>query len=57
MDIAVWAALVPVAAVLVTAITAVLVVVVTMKGTASSDRAMVLQAVAEVIRAVRGSRG
>lgn len=55
MDIAVWAAMVPVATVLVAAIAAVLAVVVTMKGTASRDRAMVLKAVAEVIRAVRGN--
>jgi hypothetical protein len=57
MDIAIWAAFVPVATVLVTAVVTVLVVVVTMKGTASHDRAMVLQAVAEVVRAVRGHRG
>lgn len=56
MDIAIWAAFVPLAAVLVTAVASVLVVVVTMKDTASHDRAMVLEAVAEVIRAVRGSR-
>lgn len=56
MDIAVWVALVPVAAVLVVAVAAVLIAAVSMKGTASWDRAGVLEAIADVIRAVRGKR-
>ncbi|WP_162794238.1 hypothetical protein [Streptomyces paludis] len=46
--------LVPVASLLVVAGAAVLIVVVALKDTASRDRAVVLRAVAEVIRAVRG---
>ncbi|MFJ9448627.1 hypothetical protein ACIRRH_43595 [Kitasatospora sp. NPDC101235] len=57
MTIAAWAAaLVPVASMLVAAASAVAIVMVALKGTASRDRATVLRAVAEVIRAVRGSR-
>ncbi|MFE0733230.1 hypothetical protein ACFW2X_34370 [Streptomyces antibioticus] len=61
MNVSEWAALmVPVVAValvaLVAAVAAVLVVIVAMRGTASGDRATVLKAVAEVIRAVRGTR-
>ncbi|MFE2217587.1 hypothetical protein ACFW93_37430 [Streptomyces canus] len=56
MDITAWAALVPVVAVLVTAAATVLIVIVALGGTASRDRATILKAVAEVIRAVRGSR-
>ncbi|MCF4140444.1 hypothetical protein L1856_31760 [Streptomyces sp. Tue 6430] len=55
MDVTAWA-LVPVAGMLVTAATAVSIVMVALKGTASRDRATVLKAVAEVIRAVRGRR-
>ncbi|MFB8137879.1 hypothetical protein [Streptomyces mirabilis] len=55
MNVTAWA-LVPVALTLVAAATAVLIIIVAMKGTASGDRASVLNAVAEVIRAVRGSR-
>lgn len=47
-------ALVPVTALLVVAGAAVWIVVVALKGTTSRDRAPVLRAVAEVIRAVRG---
>lgn len=47
-------ALVPVAGLMVVAGAAVRIVVVALKGTASRDRALVLRAVAEVIRAVRG---
>jgi hypothetical protein len=56
MNIAAWATLVPVAVALVAAGAAVLIVIVVVKGTVSGDRATVLKAVAEVIRAVRGSR-
>ncbi|WP_371788092.1 hypothetical protein OG404_09075 [Streptomyces griseoaurantiacus] len=56
MNITAWATLVPVAVALVAAAAAVLIVIVVVKGTASRDRATVLKAVAEVIRAVRGSR-
>nr|WSW48738.1 hypothetical protein OG296_37035 [Streptomyces sp. NBC_01001] len=55
MDVTSWA-LVPVAGVLVAAAAAVLIVMVALRGTASRDRATVLKAVAEVIRALRGSR-
>jgi hypothetical protein len=55
MDVTAWA-LVPVAILLMTAATAVVIVMVALRGTASRDRASVLKAVAEVIRAVRGSR-
>ncbi len=53
MDV-VAVALVPVAGLLIVAGAAVRIVVVALKGTASRDRAPVLRAVAEVIRAVRG---
>ncbi|CAM5539432.1 hypothetical protein BOQ63_005115 (plasmid) [Streptomyces viridifaciens] len=57
MNIAAWAAaLVPVAVMLLAAAAAVTIVMVALKGTAPRDRATVLKAVAEVIRAVRGSR-
>ncbi|MFB7864738.1 hypothetical protein [Streptomyces sp. NPDC056069] len=56
MNVSDWALVVPVAVTLVAAVAAVLVVVVAVKDTASRDRATVLKAVAEVIRAVRGSR-
>lgn len=49
-------ALVPVAGLVVAATTAVSIVVVALKGTASRDRAQVLCAVAVLIRAVRGRR-
>ncbi|MDH2394045.1 hypothetical protein QCN29_35960 [Streptomyces sp. HNM0663] len=55
MDIIVLAML-PVAGLLVLAAAAVLMVIVAVKDTAPPDRATVLRAVAEVIRAVRGSR-
>ncbi|MFE2145207.1 hypothetical protein ACFXA3_26315 [Streptomyces sp. NPDC059456] len=55
MDLTAWA-LVPVAGMLVAAATAVAIVTVALKGTASRDRATVLKAVAEVVRAVRGRR-
>ncbi|MFB7287787.1 hypothetical protein [Actinacidiphila glaucinigra] len=55
MEVTAWA-LVPVAILLVTAATAVVIVMVALRGTASRDRATVLKAVAEVIRAVRGRR-
>ncbi|MGW4513028.1 hypothetical protein ACWEO4_13685 [Streptomyces sp. NPDC004393] len=55
MNIAAWV-WVPVAVTLVAAVAAVLMVIVVVNGTASRDRATVLKAVAEVIRAVRGSR-
>ncbi|MFJ6900559.1 hypothetical protein [Streptomyces hokutonensis] len=56
MNISAWALMVPVAVTLVAAVTAVVVVIVAVKDTASGDRATALKAVAEVIRAVRGSR-
>ncbi|MEU3175504.1 hypothetical protein [Streptomyces sp. NPDC007000] len=56
MNVSAWALMVPVAVTLVAAVAAVLVVIVAVKDTASGDRATVLKAVAEVIRAVRGSR-
>ncbi|GAA4663561.1 hypothetical protein GCM10023347_14290 [Streptomyces chumphonensis] len=56
MNASAWALLVPVGITLVAAVATVLVVIVAMKDTASGDRATVLKAVAEVIRAVRGSR-
>ncbi|MEU1201891.1 hypothetical protein ABZ446_37530 [Streptomyces sp. NPDC005813] len=56
MDITAWVALVPVGAVLIAAIVAVVIVVVAVQGTPARARAEVLKAVAEVIRAVRGSR-
>ncbi|GAB2460225.1 hypothetical protein [Streptomyces incanus] len=55
MDVIAWG-LVPVAGMLVAATAAVLIVGLALKGTASRDRARVLSAVAEVIRAVRGRR-
>ncbi|MEV5149725.1 hypothetical protein [Streptomyces sp. NPDC052727] len=55
MDAIAWA-LVPVLCMLVGATAAVLIVVIAMKDTASPDRATVLRAVADVIRAVRGRR-
>ncbi|MFD8723876.1 hypothetical protein ACFV2H_39475 [Streptomyces sp. NPDC059629] len=55
MDVTAWA-LVPVAGMLVMATTAVSIVIVALRGTASRDRATVLKAVAEVVRALRGSR-
>ncbi|WP_328978447.1 hypothetical protein [Streptomyces canus] len=55
MEVTAWA-LVPVAGMLVAATVALLIVVVALKDTASRDRATVLMAVAEVIRAVRGRR-
>ncbi|MFE2409895.1 hypothetical protein ACFXDE_16310 [Kitasatospora sp. NPDC059408] len=56
MNIAAWAPLVPISVAFMAASAAVLIVIVAVKGTASKDRATVLKAVAEVIRAVRGSR-
>lgn len=55
MNVDAWV-LLPVAITLVAAVAAVLIVIVAVKGTASRDRATVLEAVADVIRAVRGSR-
>jgi len=55
MHINAWA-LVPVVGILIAATAAVLIVVVALKDTASRDRATVLRAVAEVIRAVQGRR-
>jgi hypothetical protein len=55
MDVTAWA-LVLVACMLVAATAAVLIAVVALKDTASHDRATVLKAVAEVIRAVRGRK-
>ncbi|MFF5487645.1 hypothetical protein [Streptomyces virginiae] len=55
MDVTVWA-LVPVVCMVVTATAAVLIVVAAVKGTPSRDRARILEAVAEVVRAVRGRR-
>lgn len=55
LNIAAWA-LLPIALTLIAAVAAVLIVTVVMKGTASRDRATVLNAVAEVIHAVRSSR-
>ncbi|WP_427168710.1 hypothetical protein ACQF4J_01540 [Streptomyces sp. C1-1] len=56
MSVSAWAVMVPVAVTLVAAVAAVLLVIVAVKDTTSRDRATVLKAVAEVIRAVRGSR-
>ncbi|WP_158674720.1 hypothetical protein [Streptomyces hoynatensis] len=55
MNVTAWV-LAPVAVALIVAVAAVLVVIVAVKGTAPSDRATVLKAVAEVIRAIRGTR-
>ncbi|WP_371099940.1 hypothetical protein [Streptomyces sp. PU_AKi4] len=55
MDVIAWI-LVPVAGMLAAAAAAVLIVGLALKDTASRDRARVLSAVAEVIRAVRGRR-
>ncbi|MGW4698112.1 hypothetical protein ACWEO1_37700 [Kitasatospora cineracea] len=55
MDVIAWA-LVPVVGMLVAALTAVLIAVVALKGTASRERAAVLRAVADVVRAVYGRR-
>jgi hypothetical protein len=55
VDVTAWA-LVPVASVLVMGATAVSIVMVALRGTASRDRAPVLKAVAEVIRALRGRK-
>ncbi|WP_393052959.1 hypothetical protein [Streptomyces sp. LN549] len=55
MDITAWV-WVPVAAMLVAATAAVLIVAIALRGTESSDRAIVIKAVAELIRAVRGRR-
>ncbi|MFE2470553.1 hypothetical protein FNV62_06285 [Streptomyces sp. RLB3-17] len=56
MDITAWVVLVPVVAMLIAAIAAVVIVVVAVQDTTACARAEVLKAVAEVIRAVRGSR-
>lgn len=56
MNSATWAALVPFGAMVVVAASAVTIVVVALKGTAPHDRAGVLKAAAEVIRAMRGGR-
>ncbi|HEY9326931.1 MAG TPA: hypothetical protein VIS09_01615 [Streptomyces sp.] len=55
MDVTAWV-WVPVATRLIGAAAAVLMVAVALKGTASRDRATVLKAVAEVIRAVCGRK-
>ncbi|WP_331732791.1 hypothetical protein OG613_48645 (plasmid) [Streptomyces sp. NBC_00015] len=55
MNITVWA-LLPVAGMLLASITAVLIVLVALKGTVGRDRAMILKAVAEVVRSIRGNR-
>ncbi|MFE7111908.1 hypothetical protein ACFU98_36685 [Streptomyces sp. NPDC057575] len=55
MDVTAWA-LVPVAGMLIAATSAVLIVVIALKESASRDRATTLRAVAEVIRAVWGRR-
>ncbi|MBO8189631.1 MULTISPECIES: hypothetical protein [Streptomyces] len=55
MDVTAWA-LVPVAALLIVATMTVLIVGMAMKGTTSRDRATVLRAVADVLRAVHGRR-
>jgi flagellar biosynthesis protein FliQ len=55
MDITAWA-LMLVAALLIAAMATVLIVSIVMKGTASRDRATVLKAVADVLRAMHGRR-
>ncbi|MER5200808.1 hypothetical protein ACWD3J_45755 [Streptomyces sp. NPDC002755] len=55
MDVIAWA-LVPVAGTCVAAAAAVVIVVVALRGTAARERATVLKAIADVIRAIRGSR-
>ncbi|WP_225836669.1 hypothetical protein [Streptomyces sp. NK08204] len=51
----VWA-LVPVAGMVVVATAAVLIAVIALKGTAARERAHILRAAAELVRAVRGQR-
>lgn len=55
MIVIVWA-LVPVAGVVCASAVAVVVVLAVLRGTASQDRAAVVRAAAEVVRAVRGGR-
>jgi hypothetical protein len=56
MNIPVWVALAPVFGMSVTATSAIIIVLVALKGTTARDRASVLKAVAEVIRAARCGR-
>lgn len=55
MNVEVWI-LLPVAGLVCAALAAVLIVSVALRGCASGDRAGVLRAAAEVVRAVRGKR-